>query len=223
VAADSHGDWWSTVTAGPAGSTGHHAGYDEPDTLHRHKPGLYGANGLRYGLPAASDPRPNLSFQLERLGAIRADDESVGQRLVDEGADEAVERQAADGELVLLGWRKALDHEAVTDVHAELVAGAPARGMAGESGPQSLGHDSTAGADLQVLGGHGPTAHADVQQPVASQTVWTPAARLAHKSIREPARQAGTGRDGETAKLLLKRTTVDLRLRDEKGLQRLRA
>jgi hypothetical protein len=59
----------------------------------------------------------------------------------DEGADEAVERQAADGELVLLGWRKAWNHEAVTDVHAEPVAGAPARGMAVEPGPQPLGHD----------------------------------------------------------------------------------
>jgi hypothetical protein len=47
--------------------------------------------------------------------------------------------------------------------------------------------------------------------------------RLAHESIREQLRQAGTGRDRETAKGLLRHTTADLRLRGEKAPQRLRA
>ena len=38
--------------------------------------------------------------------------------------------------------------------------------MAVEPGPQALGHGPTTLADLQVLGRHGPTAHADIQQPV---------------------------------------------------------
>jgi hypothetical protein len=36
-------------------------------------------------------------------------------------------------------------------------------------------------------------------------------------------RQGGTGRERETAKLPLRHTTADSRLRDRKGLQRLRA
>jgi len=46
---------------------------------------------------------------------------------------------------------------------------------------------------------------------------------FAHKTIHEQTRQAGTGRDRETAKLLLRHTTADVRLRDEKTLKRLRA
>jgi hypothetical protein len=46
---------------------------------------------------------------------------------------------------------------------------------------------------------------------------------VAHETIHEQTRQAGTGRDRETAKLLLRHTTADLRLRDEKTLKRLRA
>ena len=46
---------------------------------------------------------------------------------------------------------------------------------------------------------------------------------LAHETIREQTRQAGTGRDRETAKPLLGHTTADLLLRGEKGLERLRA
>ena len=41
--------------------------------------------------------------------------------------------------------------------------------------------------------------------------------------LREQRRRDGTGRDRVAAKLLLRRTTVDVRLRDEKGLERLRA
>ena len=47
--------------------------------------------------------------------------------------------------------------------------------------------------------------------------------RLAHESIREQKRQGSTSRDRETAKHLLRVTTADLWLRDEKGLERLRA
>ena len=46
---------------------------------------------------------------------------------------------------------------------------------------------------------------------------------IAHETIREPARQRGTGWHWEKAKLLLKRTTADLRAPGEKALQRLRA
>jgi hypothetical protein len=41
--------------------------------------------------------------------------------------------------------------------------------------------------------------------------------------LREQRRQDGTGRDTAAALLLLRRTTVDIRVRDEKGLERLRA
>jgi hypothetical protein len=47
--------------------------------------------------------------------------------------------------------------------------------------------------------------------------------RLAHESIRDQARQGGTRWDRETARLLLKQTGMDWRLRGEKGLERLRA
>jgi hypothetical protein len=47
--------------------------------------------------------------------------------------------------------------------------------------------------------------------------------RGAHKTIRQPARQGSTRWNGETAMLLLRHTAVDGRLRDEKGLDRLRA
>jgi hypothetical protein len=45
---------------------------------------------------------------------------------------------------------------------------------------------------------------------------------LLNETIREQTRPGGTGQDRETAKLLLRHPTVDLRLRDEKGMQRLR-
>jgi hypothetical protein len=47
--------------------------------------------------------------------------------------------------------------------------------------------------------------------------------RLAHEIIRDQLRQAGTGRDRETAKLLLKHTGMDWRLRGKKAVERLRA
>jgi hypothetical protein len=47
--------------------------------------------------------------------------------------------------------------------------------------------------------------------------------QVAHETIHEQTRQAGTGRDRETAKLLLRHTTVDSRLRGEKDQRRLRA
>jgi hypothetical protein len=53
--------------------------------------------------------------------------------------------------------------------------------------------------------------------------LWPDANRLAHEMLREQRRRDGTGRDRVAAKLLLRRTTVDVRLRDEKGLERLRA
>jgi len=40
---------------------------------------------------------------------------------------------------------------------------------------------------------------------------------FAHESIREQTRPAGTGRDRDTAKRLLRHTTADLRLRGEKA------
>jgi hypothetical protein len=46
---------------------------------------------------------------------------------------------------------------------------------------------------------------------------------LLTKPIREQPRQAGTGRDRETAKLLLRHTPADSRLCGEKGMERLRA
>jgi hypothetical protein len=46
---------------------------------------------------------------------------------------------------------------------------------------------------------------------------------LANETVREPARQGSTARYMKTEKPLLSRTTVDLRLRDEKALERLRA
>lgn len=36
-----------------------------------------------------------------------------------------------------------------------------------EPSPQALGHDPAVGADLEVLSGHRPAAHAHIQQPVA--------------------------------------------------------
>jgi hypothetical protein len=47
--------------------------------------------------------------------------------------------------------------------------------------------------------------------------------QIAHETIREPARQRGTGWHRERAKLLLKRTTADFQPRGEKALERLRA
>ena len=46
---------------------------------------------------------------------------------------------------------------------------------------------------------------------------------VAHKTIRQPAGRGGTRWYREAAMLLLRQTKVDVRLRDEKGLQRLRA
>jgi hypothetical protein len=46
---------------------------------------------------------------------------------------------------------------------------------------------------------------------------------VAHETIRQPARQGSMGWYGETATLLLKHTKVDVRLRDEKAMERLRA
>jgi hypothetical protein len=46
--------------------------------------------------------------------------------------------------------------------------------------------------------------------------------RLAASRRDRPLRD-GAGRDGETAKLLLRHTTVDMRQRGEKTLERLRA
>jgi hypothetical protein len=46
---------------------------------------------------------------------------------------------------------------------------------------------------------------------------------LANGIVHEPARQGSTGRDKETEKLLLRHTTGDLRLRGERGSERLRA
>jgi hypothetical protein len=122
---------------------------------------------VEIGLASRQGSSPNLSFQLERLGAIGADDEPVAQPLVDERSDERVERQGAGGELLLLGRGKARDHKAVTDIYAELIARAAARRVGVEPGPQSLRPDPAAVTDLQVLGRHRPTAHADIQKPVA--------------------------------------------------------
>jgi hypothetical protein len=47
--------------------------------------------------------------------------------------------------------------------------------------------------------------------------------RLAHETIREQTRQAGTGQDRETAKPLVKHTPVDPRLVSETAVERLRA
>jgi hypothetical protein len=52
---------------------------------------------------------------------------------------------------------------------------------------------------------------------------WPEANRLAHEMLREQRRRDGTGRDRMAAKPLLRRTTVDVWLRDEKCLERLRA
>jgi hypothetical protein len=46
---------------------------------------------------------------------------------------------------------------------------------------------------------------------------------LANETLRDLARPAGTGQVRKTAKLLLRHTTVDSRLRGAKGLERLRA
>jgi hypothetical protein len=46
--------------------------------------------------------------------------------------------------------------------------------------------------------------------------------QLAHEIIRELMIRAGRERDEEPAKLLLRHTTVDVRLRGEKALERLR-
>jgi hypothetical protein len=46
---------------------------------------------------------------------------------------------------------------------------------------------------------------------------------VAHTTIHEPARHGSTSRDRESTKLLLRHTTADSRLRDEKALERLRA
>jgi hypothetical protein len=46
---------------------------------------------------------------------------------------------------------------------------------------------------------------------------------LAHEGNREQTRQGSTSRGRETTKHLLRRTTVNLRLRGDKDLQRLRA
>jgi hypothetical protein len=71
---------------------------------------------------------------------------------------------------------------------------------------------------LPVGGADGSDLHA-TSLPVRTAD----AHELANKTGREQMKQAGTGRDRELAKLLLRRTTVDLRLRGEKGLERLRA
>src|SRR4029453_15844154 len=60
-------------------------------------------------------------------------------------------------------------------------------------------------------------------QLLHSTPPWPDANRLAHETIREQAGQGGTGRDREAAKLLLRHTTADPRLRGRKGSQRLRA
>jgi hypothetical protein len=59
--------------------------------------------------------------------------------------------------------------------------------------------------------------------PCTLQASLTDANRLAHEIIRELMRRAGWERAEEPAKLLLRRTTVDARLRGEKALERLRA
>jgi hypothetical protein len=60
-------------------------------------------------------------------------------------------------------------------------------------------------------------------QPLHSTPPWPDANRLAHETIHERTRQGSTGRDRGTAKLLLRHTTADSRLRGRKGSQRLRA
>src|SRR5215204_1099041 len=60
-------------------------------------------------------------------------------------------------------------------------------------------------------------------QPLHSTPPWPDANRLAHETIHEQTRQGRTGRDRETAKLLLRHTTADSRLPGRKGSQRLRA
>src|SRR5215217_4550017 len=58
------------------------------------------------------------------------------------------------------------DHEAVTDIHTELIPRAAASCVGIEPSPQTLGHDPAIGADLELRSGHGPAAHADIHQPV---------------------------------------------------------
>src|SRR5215208_1041357 len=60
-------------------------------------------------------------------------------------------------------------------------------------------------------------------QLLHSTPPWPDANRLAHQTIHEQTRQGSTDRDRETAKLLLRHTTADPRLRGRKGSQRLRA
>jgi hypothetical protein len=52
---------------------------------------------------------------------------------------------------------------------------------------------------------------------------WPDANRLAYESIREQTNKVVRAGIGETAKLLLRHTIVDLRLRGDKDLERLRA
>jgi hypothetical protein len=85
---------------------------------------------------------------------------------VDERSGEAVERQAAGGELLLLGWGEGWDHEAVADIDAELIPRAATRRMRVEPSPQAFEHGPAARAGLEVVSGHGSAAHADIYQPV---------------------------------------------------------
>jgi hypothetical protein len=57
-------------------------------------------------------------------------------------------------------------------------------------------------------------------QLLHSTPPWPDANRPAHETIHEQTRQGSTGRDRETAKLLLRHTTADSRLRGRKGSQR---
>ena len=79
------------------------------------------------GLARLKVTSANISFQLERLGAIGADDEPVGQPFADKRSNEGIERQGAGDELLLLQWGERWHHEAVTDIHTELVTRAATR------------------------------------------------------------------------------------------------
>ncbi len=94
-------------------------------------------------------PSSNRCLQPHGFGPIGGDDQPVGEPVADERSGEAVQRQPPAGELLLLGWGEGRDHEAVTDIHTELVPGAAARCMRVEPSPQALGHDPAIGADLQ--------------------------------------------------------------------------
>jgi hypothetical protein len=89
--------------------------------------------------PRGQDAGADGALDGKGVASVAAEMVAVRQVLVNVGPGELIQQQQAAADVMLLVRCQGWDDEAVADVEAELVSGAPARGVGVQPGPQALG------------------------------------------------------------------------------------